>query len=68
MKGLSVAKSELSEESDFECTYCESTESVVSCHVNNSLELFCEGCGRHGEATHSDGDISTGPFFTQKAM
>lgn len=63
MKGLSVSKDELTDESDFECTYCNSPDGVLSCRVNDSLELFCEGCGRNGEATHSENGISAGPFF-----
>lgn len=63
MKGLSVSKDQLTEESDFECTYCSSTDSVLSCRVGDSLELLCEECGRYGEANHSEEGISSGPFF-----
>lgn len=63
-KGLPIAKSEMTDETDFTCTYCESPQDVQSGRCDAGLALFCSGCGRHGKAEATDGTISTGPFFT----
>lgn len=64
---LPISKSELTDETDYTCTYCESTQNVKSGRSDNGLALLCTGCGRHGEAEQTDGNITTGPFFTHAA-
>jgi hypothetical protein len=63
MNGLSVSKDEMSSDVDYECTYCDSNENVLSCRVDDRLEVVCTGCGRYGEVEYIDDEISTGPFF-----
>lgn len=66
MRGLPVSKSELTDEEDYECTYCHTTDKVQSCKHKTGLALHCSGCGRHGLAEDRDDGIDTGPFFEYK--
>lgn len=65
-KSLTLPKESFTNEPDFECEYCNSTEPVESGRTGDTLELKCTGCGRHGKATSHDGTIQTDNFFTHR--